>query len=276
MAKHEKKLKLTDLIQLSGIKLKDYKIHCATGTKTSPLEAFLDGEFKEWQERQNKKNFECSQILSLIHLGGARWLFAGVYDVLGVQPGTWKKTECYLYSTKEVRGLEHLTGRVVVEFEKDFRASYLRGEKHADRLRAAEIRGQRMTIGDFPGFNGVLLSYKMLKTVVREMNSSWRTALSNVAGVYLITDISSGKLYVGSAYGGEGIWQRWCSYAKSGHGGNVELRQLLAEKDVNYADNFQFSLLEICDINSSDESIIARECHWKNVLKSREFGLNIT
>jgi hypothetical protein len=30
----------------------------------------------------------------------------------------------------------------------------------------------------------------------------------------------------------------------------------------------------VCDINASSEYIISRECHWKDVLLSREFGYN--
>ena len=131
-----------------------------------------------------------------------------------------------------------------------------------------------MTIGDFPGFNNVLLSLTMLKTLVRELNPSWLTALSNVAGVYLISDTSTGKNYVGSAYGGDGIWQRWTAYATTGHGGNKELRTLLKQDGTKHAQFFQFTLLEICDLNTSDDYIISRETHWKNALLSREFGLN--
>jgi len=39
-----------------------------------------------------------------------------------------------MYSTEEVAGLEHLAGRAVVKFRKEFRASYLKGEKYADQL----------------------------------------------------------------------------------------------------------------------------------------------
>ncbi len=267
-------IKLIDLIRLAGVQLADFKIHCATGMGPTPLEAFFDGSFRQWQEHQNQKNFQCEHVLSLIHLGGDRWLFPGVYAVEGVARGTWKESPCYRYSTRELDGLEHLTGKAIVQFDKTFRASYLRGEKYVDRLLVAAIREQRMTIGDFPGYNSVLLSYHMLKTVLREANPSWRTGLANVAGVYVITDISDGKLYVGSAFGGEGIWQRWSEYAKTGHGGNKELRALLRQNGDGYADSFQFSLLEVCDLSSSDDYVLARESHWKTVLRSREFGLN--
>jgi hypothetical protein len=267
-------LKLTDLIQMAGINLADYKIHCATGLNSSPLEAFFDGRWKEWQEEQNQKNFECDQILSLIQLDGSRWLFAGVFEVLGVKKGSRHNPEGYRYSTRELRGLEHLTGRAIVRFEKQFRASYLIGSKYADKMHVVGLHEHRMSVGDFPGFNAVLLSHAKLKTVVRENTESWRAALGNVAGVYIITDNSTGKQYVGSAYGGDGIWRRWCAYAKNGHGGNAELRTLLNDQGADHADNFQYSILEVCDLNASDEFTLARESHWKSVLRTREYGLN--
>lgn len=81
-----------DLIRLAGLTMGRFKIHCATGRNPTPLEAFYDGEFKKWQEYQNNRNFKCDQIISLIHLGGADWLFAGVYKVHGVQPKSNNKS----------------------------------------------------------------------------------------------------------------------------------------------------------------------------------------
>ena len=267
-------IKLKELIKLAGVELSDFKVHCATGSNPTPLEAFFDGHFEEWQSFQRGKNFECEHIVTLIHLQKNQWLFAGVYRVEGVKKrksvrrGLWQH-----YSTTEVKGLGHLAGRAIIHFDRNFRASYLRNPKFLEQLIVTSILEQRMTIGDFPGYNSVLLSYHMLKTVVRENNPSWRAALSNVAGVYLVTDTTSGKLYVGSAYGGKGIWQRWVAYAKNGHGGNKGLRTLLQKKRT-HASHFQFSLLEVCDLNSSKDDVIERESHWKNVLRSREFGLN--
>jgi hypothetical protein len=111
-------IKLKDLLTLAGIDLVDFKLHCATGTNISPLEVFYDGAFKQFQEEQSKKNFECSQILSLIYLGNDRWLFAGVWAVDGVGPGDWKNEPCFKYKTRELPGLEHLTGKAIIEFKK--------------------------------------------------------------------------------------------------------------------------------------------------------------
>jgi len=270
-------LKLIDLIKLSGHCPRNFKIHCAVAKgEFPPLEAFFDGKFKEWQEEQTKRNFQCDEVLSLIQLQKDKWLFAGVFEVNGEPKLITLKNgrTTYIYSTTEVEGLEHLTGRAVVEFEKKFRASYLIGKKFQDRLIVSALREQRMTIGDFPGYSSVLLSYRMLKTVVRESLPSWESALSNVAGIYIVTDKKTGKKYVGSAYGGGGFWQRWVDYANSGHGGNKELRDLLKQKGNAYAENFRFAILEVCDLNANDKYVISRETHWKRVLQTIEFGYN--
>lgn len=100
---------------------------------------------------------------------------------------------------------------------------------------------------------------------------TWKTALQNQKGVYLITDISNGKMYVGSAYGENMILSRWQSYIKNGNGGNVGQRYL----DFNYIKkNFRYSILEIYKSTVEDQIIIDRESWWKEVLQSRNFGYN--
>ncbi len=268
-------IKLLELISLAGVKLGNFKIHCATGTQHSPLEAFFDGKFKEWQEKQRNRNFECDQIVSLINLSRDKWLFVGVYNVEGIRKKTKdKKGQIFLYSTTEIKGQKHIVGRAIVRFNKTFRASYLRGEKYGDQLIVTEIRDRKMSVGDFPGYNSVLVSYNLLRNIVREGTPSWKSALSNVSGIYIITDMKTGKIYIGSAYGGEGVWQRWLIYAKNGHGGNKDLKDLLKLKKSSYTQNFQFSILEVTDLNANKDYIISRESHWKKVLMSRKFGYN--
>ena len=269
-------LKLIDLIRNSNIDLGNYKIHCAIDNKRSewrPLEQYYCGTFELGQSQQSQKNFECDYIISLINLSNSRrWLYVGVYRVAGVRDAS--DFDGFVYDLKRLPNLEHLDGRTVIDFTKDFRASYLVGKNYEDQLLVNSILAERLSISDFPGFNRVLLSFEMLRSVIRQDHPSWRTGLSNVSGIYVITDTHNGLQYVGSAYGGVGIWQRWMEYAKSGHGGNKELRQILKAEGDQYAMNFQFALVEVCDINSGSDYIISRECHWKNVLLSREFGYN--
>ena len=126
-----------------------------------------------------------------------------------------------------------------------------------------------MRVSDFRGYSWSLLTKSDLDIVVRQAVPSWRAALSSVAGIYVISDTATGKLYVGSATAGEGIWSRWCAYSTSGHGGNVELKALLDREGPGYANNFQFGVLEIADTHSSQDDVLKREAYWKQLLLSR-------
>jgi hypothetical protein len=262
---------LIDLLNLQGIALENYKIHLATGEESPPFDAYLKGSFKEWQEEQRQKNFECAMVLSLIHLGGDRWLFAGVYRIIGVQPG---QNPAFRYQTELLPGQEELIGRIIVRYKREYRASYIWGHKYGAELEVAEIRGSPLSIEPFPGYNNVRILHRKLGVLVAKAEPSWKAALSSVGGVYLITDIQTGKTYVGSAYGEGGVWQRWQDYAETGHGGNAELKDLLKLHGQDYAHNFQYSMLEIADPQDSGEQIWTRENHWKEVLLSRKFGYN--
>jgi hypothetical protein len=95
-------------------------------------------------------------------------------------------------------------------------------------------------------------------------------------GVYVIHDRTTGKPYVGSAYGDTGIWSRWEQYAETLHGNNVDLRDLVErEGEEHVARNLNFALLEYWSMRTSDDFVLEREGYWKDVLMSRgEFGHN--
>lgn len=268
-------MKLMDFLLANQvpIDLSNYKIHLASPSSDSPLEAYYQGRFKAWQEYQTRRNFECKHIVSLIQLPErGKWLFAGVYTVHG---NTWDESkQLYIYQTELVGGHDVWIGRVIVYHERTGRAAYLWGHEDGGDFTLNEIREKKLTIEEFPGFNWTVVPYSKLKTIVEQEVASWKAALSNVKGVYLITDTLNGKQYVGKADGESGLWQRWCTYVWSGHGGNKELRELLGAHQMEYLANFQFSILEIVDSRASDEQIGARESHWKNLLRSREHGYN--
>lgn len=120
----------------------------------------------------------------------------------------------------------------------------------------------------FPGFDELILDYQSLQAVMSEPRyATWQVALSSVIGVYLITDTSDGRQYVGKGDGLENIFQRWSSYAANGHGGNVELRRV----DPSH---FRFSLLRVFDPATPTRKIDQAEKHFKEALDSRAHGLN--
>jgi hypothetical protein len=267
-------IKLTDFLQACKVPLDlhSYKIHLATGFPNPPLEAFFQGKFKEWQEWQTRRNFPRKQVIGLIALPERnRWLFAGVYKVVGIRSVSNDHVE---YDTELLLGQDDLIGRIVVEYDRQARQPYLNGPIDGGKYFISEIREKKLTIQEFPGYDSVCISYSELKIIIEQNISSWRGALANIKGIYLIADRKNGKHYVGCATGDAGIWQRWSSYAATGHGGNKELVDLLASLPSDYASNFQYSILEIADFHTSDQTIFHRESYWKNILLSRIYGYN--
>jgi hypothetical protein len=251
--------------------LKKYKVHFATGTKdNNPLIAFFNHKFKEWQEWQTKKNFERDYILSFIYYEPNRWLFAGIYKSISCE----YKIDHYDYDTELQELANEYIGRLIITYKKEFRASYLILEKHYSNFYVSEILKERIALMKFQGYENVNIGFDYLQLIISNNEVTWRTALENIKGVYLICDTVNGKKYVGSAYGEYAFWSRWAQYANNGHGENVELTKVLEENGYSYAKNFRFSILEIRARTTSDEEIFKREKYWKDILMTREFGYN--
>lgn len=270
-------MKLFDILNILNpdITPGNAKLHLAGWNgEEDPLEVYLQGQFEEWQCWQTRKNFPRKYVVSLINLNNVNtWLFAGVYVSSG-NPEYHDELDppLYKYILTENMSCHELNGRLVVSFVRPGRQSYLNSENWAKSLVVDHITKERRTIGEFPGFKAVHLSFNELKMIVNLALPSWKSALSSVAGVYLIADSNTGKLYVGSATGEGGIWQRWVDYVANGHGGNVELKKLVS---LQGQDSLSYAILEIADTHASQDEIIQRENHWKNVLMTRQYGLNL-
>ena len=269
-------MKLFDLLQLvdPNAAPERCKIHLATSNgREHPLDIYLAGEFEAWKAIQNQRNFERPFVVSLVDLREAdRWLFAGIHESHGALRDD--RNGVFRYRLQRRHPSDELNGRLIVRFKRRGRNSYLLSENWTDELEVDEVRPDKLRFAEFPGYSRVLLSKQHLDLIVRQEIPSWKSALSHVAGVYLIADRLTGQLYVGSATGQEGLWSRWSAYSANGHGGNRELRDLLSLKGDGYADNFQYSVLEIADTHASGKDVLEREGHWKSVLLSRDHGLN--
>ncbi|WOD18946.1 GIY-YIG nuclease family protein [Paraburkholderia kirstenboschensis] len=250
------------------------KIHLARfNGRERPIDVFIAGKFDTWQAWQSRKNFSRRFVVSLIDIGGGKWLYAGLFHVKGVKAVSEPKPH-FMYDLERIASADEFSGCLYVKSAYKERAGYVLGETLENDLMVAELLPERVSFGRFPGFKRVNLRKAQLDIVVSQNIESWRTALSNVKGIYLITDRSNGKLYVGKADGEHGIWQRWSTYVANGHGNNIALVKELGLAGPERQDDFSFSLLEIADIQSTGEEIARRESHWKEVLSSREHGYN--
>ena len=265
---------LRELIQID--ELTQYKLHlsCRNTDYVEPLDDYVANPLNwiGWNEWRGKRDdWTRPYIFSMMQFYPRQqcYLFGGVFHVL--------ERHADRYVLEKIGKWEKLEARLMIGFRRPQgmmgRAFYL--ERYFDKFEVVEILPAPYTGETFPGFTSIDHPFHVLEPIFRMEKTDWRAALSNVKGVYLISDTSNGKSYVGSAYGDSGIWSRWACYIGTGHGWNDELTALIAQKGIVYArNNFKLSLLEIMATTVPDKDIIDREVHWKHVLMSRAFGYN--
>lgn len=256
-----------------------YKMHFAKyDKKDEPLDAYMRSfdEWKGWNCWSNGRDeFNRKYIFSLINYYPEpdTWLFGGIWEVLGKN---YKNGKVASYDIKLCDEYKKLIGRLKISYAHRERAVRNRMEQYFPRLVLKEILAEPCSVLPFPGYKNIDISFVQLETIIKKEAQDWKNALS-IKGIYLITDMKTGKKYVGKASGAKGLWQRWSDYIKNGHGGDVDLKKLISSKGgLEYArQNYKFALLEIVESNF-EKDIDDRETYWKNVLLSRnpEIGHN--
>ena len=271
----DKTILLKEIWQIDNVE--DYKIHFARKYQNmyQPLDEWVIDSSKwekEWLGYRPKMDaFNREFIFSVMrfyHEDDA-WLFGGVYRV------TNRYEDRYEVELEESG--EEFIGRLKLLSQYKFQATRVNFEKHYCNLQVSEILREPYSGLVFPGYDNIDITFPELEAVIHKERPDWKLALENMKGVYMITDIKSGKRYVGSAYGDLGIWSRWQNYVDCGHGGNRELIKLLSSEGEGYARlNFKFTLLENHLAKVHDETVIHRESYWKEVLLTKgKFGLNL-
>lgn len=271
---------LSDLIHV--VDPTQYKLHlgCKGPNTDHPLEEYADDRAKwlawnRWRGKKNDWNKEFVFSFIEFHPITDTWLFGGVFRVLARHdPGpTGENPEGY--DLEWVEEFEKFEGRLICK------SSSLQGrrgqgrafkfEPHLTKFEVFQILPTRYDGARFPGYENINISFAELRPILSRQKQDWIKRLDKIKGVYLIMDTSSGKYYVGSAYGEGGIWSRLSCYINTGHGWDQGLVELLKDKDYAIK-HFKFSLLEIFTDNTLPEHIQKREGHWKKVLMSNEFG----
>lgn len=210
--------------------------------------------------------------------GPEYYVFGGFFQVEKIEPEISGDTG---YVLKPLEQYSEYIKRLIIKLDGRIgRDVYLRWYDGLTGLKNPEIYelAPDVKLGTFPGYQEVRLRHHELQRIVRHEEPSWRDALSSVKGVYVITDLSTGRLYVGSASGeANGLWQRWSGYAKIRNltGGNAALEEMRLDLgDEHLIEHFQYSILEIFDSKTHPSTILERERFWKLALATREHGLN--
>jgi hypothetical protein len=229
-----------------------------------------DGRLDLYQRVQRRPVFRGARMIaSFVVTPLNETLFVGLYKINGV--GTAPSGLIDPISGKDVSGskfydttlsakLAGYRGRLIIDWGPGYRSWVQLAQKKEKTI--LEIH-RRVGEPPFPGF----LDFRRRLSELVAVPSSWRSALSAVAGIYLLTNPNTGKQYVGSAQGLGGFWARWEQYLASGHGGNRRMQ------DIPAAD-YQISVLEVASSSADAEVMAKLETRWKEKLLSRRFGLN--
>lgn len=240
-------IKLNDLLQLTKKEVNKTKIRFMVPSSGIDFDPNTDAKDPSRQDKINltdlvynrKKSMSFTDgviAIGFIRIRDDYWLMTGIVKVVKdnglAQPATAE------YLSKKYNF------RLIVRFHKNFQNGIILAKNIIDELEVIEVWNPDKTLDDktFPGYKNISVSYRELKKKL-ESSEQWRTALNCRKGVYLITDRATGKLYVGSTYGANGILGRWETYIKSGYDKNEvengkypnkKLQELVNERDLSY------------------------------------------
>jgi hypothetical protein len=171
-----------------------------------------------------------------------------------------------------------LFGRLIIKCKKGntFSRYVFNLSKYIDQAVIKEILPCIYSGESFEGYDRVHLPYHRLADIFAgRILPTYYEALRKITGVYCLTDTHTGKLYIGSATGEDGVAQRWGNYLDSKHGGNKKLIALYEQKGAEYFEKyFTYTLLEYFGLSYDPIKIIEREQYWKNCFDTIRNGYN--
>jgi hypothetical protein len=272
MGHNSNKIRLNEILKFDNLDNVKIRFNLMFKGNWNPIDIFKNDDFDVLLEGQywnyKKKSYKEGQVtIGLIRINRKDnlWLLFHIGKItkdLNIFNGVG-----YEYET--LPQYQKYFGRLIIGFKNRSQTMIRLAKSVIDDCEVVQILPDTFDNDIFPGYDKVKVSWEELSRLVSK--ESWKTALQNQKGVYLITDISNGKMYVGSAYGEYMILGRWRSYVRTGNGGNKELKKLSFDYIKK---NFRYSILDIFKATTDDQDIISRESWWKSVLQTREFGYN--
>lgn len=273
MHKNVEKIFLNDILRLDDLKNVKIRFNLMFDQNWEPIEIFknrdldtlLKGQYWNYKKNKSFKNGQITIGFIKISRNDNLWLLFHIGKIVR----DLNKLDGVGYDYEVLSEYEKYFGRLIVKYKNKAQTMIRLADSVINDCEVVNILSDTFDNDLFPGYDKVNISWDEMSRVIN--NDTWKTALKNQKGVYLITDISNGKMYVGSAYGENMILGRWQSYVKNGNGGNVELKQIDFDHIKN---NFRYSILEIFKSTIDDQTIIDKESWWKNILLTRKYGYN--
>lgn len=281
-------LKLSDVMRNAGLDPKMVKLARHPLSDKRIKFCYDNGFFELYLRTQGKKMFKDGQyILNFVGTQGTTGRFEGCYLVKGVRsmegitlpesfPIKPEKPPVFYYNLEKTDIMSDYVERLLIDWGKGARNWCHNGTTEKEIIALMPHRNAQL-VSQLTDFENIRLSFDELESIVLapDFYSEWVGALSTTYAIYLITDTKTGKQYVGSASGKDGLYGRWSNYVDTKHGGNKKIQLLLKRYPERYH-KFQFSILQILpkSVTVDSTGIEKVEKLWKKKLKSIEFGLN--
>lgn len=276
-------LYLSDILKRAGLDIKRVKLIRHALNDPSFKACYDAGFVKEYTQCQSfnfARNFDY-WIVFISNKGTSCKLYA-CYKVNGSIPAIpeicpknfplkeFFNRELAFFDLEHTDVLKELEGRLIIDWGK---ATLVWHHNATIDKPILAIQAEQKTV--FTTFENVILTYDELCEIINNpsLYITWHTALSSIYAIYLITDRSNGKLYVGSAYGKDGLLGRWSHYVTTKHGGNKGIQEVICQYPERYKD-FQFSILQILPKSTNPEKVIELEQLYKKKFLSIPFGMN--
>ena len=300
-------LNLVDLINLAELPLDNLVVirHSFNKKETSGIwDKYDRSNFYEYQSIQPSVDFFKNRkyVLSFIADGKTHSRFVGCFEILGSYPTSnveklpsfphqdfYDKPGHIYFKMQLSEYMKNLIDRLVIDW----------GAGTIGYVQYSLAALQKKTVVSiypdskhvFPGYNRVVWDFKTMQDYLTHADQyeEIANALKEVYAIYLVVDSQTGKYYVGSAYGKNGLFGRWLTYAttngtgggsKTDEDGNKGIVEYLKENPNAYP-NFQYSILEVIHktgINEKDiQATLDAEKVWKQKLCTLKtaWGLNI-
>lgn len=269
-----------DILRVEGIPVEKTKL--ARHSSTTGIGAYrlwkLDRpRFEKYQALQDRYVFDPgSYVASFIVPPSRETLFAGLYEVMeriDCAEGTICANDGVRYAAGDAQWhtmrllpkLSEYIEKLVIDWPNP-RPTFV----HRATVRKAVLEIRReVSQPRFPGFEWFYCNVDE----VASLPETWREVLRSVWGVYVLVCNTTGKKYVGSAYGDEGLYGRLLDYKNPQDPGHRRL--VPHDREHNQGKGYRCSVLSVISRGVSTSEVVDLERRWKERLRTCDtWGLN--
>ena len=169
--------------------------------KTTGYGKEWDCSFWGWYGRSRPNFHKGNWVFSFARLSSDEWLFISAAEIIEVPNNAWAKVAI-------LEKFSPFFGRLIMQCNKGNKFSLytFKLSTFLDKCSVKAILPGVYTGEEFEGYDKVHLPYQKLEDILnRKIMPTYYEALRKITGIYCLTDKKTGKLYIVSATGEEGV-----------------------------------------------------------------------